>query len=1400
LIQLKKHAMFTFSKTKQQNLKARAYARARARALARAASRAATRAATRAKVANKIAKKVIKRANKIALAVASITSQGPKKDKATDTLKKAVRAAKSAKAVAVRESEIAQQKNLKARSLAKKARGITRVAEPVQPPALKVASSSGIPVQGVAQEADQLPASDVAQEAEQVSASSGFEKFAERLKANAKSLWTKVCEIARVAEPVQLPASDVDSSSGIPVQGVVQGAEQMPASDVDSSSGIPEQGAEQLPASSSEKSEHAFAQGATREYRMFLRTLACFFPKFSYDDDDNANDSAKSSAQDTMREALKSGKYQVRISPKHSGSLGLWNIEKRFFQAKNSASNKFTKTSQIVLANIIASFCKGDTLEEKLAAAKQKIELIEKECRGLCIGMEVVTRGGITGEHGDTPHVNYAVVTSICRTYTNGPDRFFGASEVIEFCCKYGLLWNEAFIITSVDAFDKFCKMHDENLVNGTDSTVIPLLRQLANTHIPAISHSELQGEILEGVVVRLEPREDKTCADLATETLKGFSLESLRAFSNELDAIWSKCGRDDKSFVKCIQQKLDAFWGSDEITLLSKEEAETILASIVSMKPLDESHVVGSSETTGIQGLVALMRSDKAYKKNVCFKGLRLRDGSVCFIVHVLLDKVFATFKESAPKGTIPLYRGYSFIVENSATVQSIRISHMHDAPATPVSLDSSSPPPLSCMFKAKYMPYMIRTFIMRNCGGRLFEELMKGDPSAISKYNESIVRYLKSWVTSTQMKSEAFAKYEIYLIGWGKFILEQVRTGGLVEFKRYLELIQVYKSMRGPSVSGSDSFVPPPNGSLVVVTYPCDVPAQCNTAFHQQMVEKYGASAHILFASEKGKTFEDLGRFRQLVKNGTTIVLVVSLTANGLCKEIEAMVNSMSQVAWWVYSGIPDVQKPFENMDKGVAKGAENKSKKWVSFLSNSIRPENMIVPPHLAGPNVSIPKDFDLASFFPDAPIDLRCLLEEMQKRPVYSPDCESKVCVITFPAIPGSGKSTLASEKIRRRIAELTGYEVFFLDGDDPVFKKAKYWPTLWDHINLLPLYGGKYLFIASKNAPVGGKGDLYKDIREKCPAGVKFAVALAEEGGITPDGFPFSLEYLALCMSRVVRRTKQDHNGLFGRDAWQISTMFYNIYAGLSRRDMLKRIAVLTESVIDLPVVSKEAPQMPEELQALLHSCIRGDSLDGSGKSTNSVPTELVLKAFEEHTEYLASIKVPLADYEEAFVQQVKRLLEELESSSVVKPDAPDFEYVGAFVKDETAYAKVLSYLKIERKNSEKPHVTLLHSKNKGAQEFFQTMLEHIGKEVSVSVDAIVMSSTSNQIAFQVNSMTFLDGTEVPVVNSWPHMTISCESGCAWLSNGLPQQVEYGTATKMFIEPITFTCVVDWVKK
>jgi hypothetical protein len=88
-----------------------------------------------------------------------------------------------------------------------------------------------------------------------------------------------------------------------------------------------------------------------------------------------------------------------------------------------------------------------------------------------------------------------------------------------------------------------------------------------------------------------------------------------------------------------------------------------------------------------------------------------------------------------------------------------------------------------------------------------------------------------------------------------------------------------------------------------------------------------------------------------------------------------------------------------------------------------------------------------------------------------------------------------------------------------DGDDAALK-AKYWSKLWDHINGLPLYDGRYLIIASKNAPPSsreGGGNFYRELRNGCPAGVAFVAALPDDDGT--DTYPFSLQYLAVCMSR-----------------------------------------------------------------------------------------------------------------------------------------------------------------------------------------------------------------------------------------------------------------------------------------
>jgi hypothetical protein len=344
------------------------------------------------------------------------------------------------------------------------------------------------------------------------------------------------------------------------------------------------------------------------------------------------------------------------------------------------------------------------------------------------------------------------------------------------------------------------------------------------------------------------------------------------------------------------------------------------------------------------------------------------------------------------------------------------------------------------------------------------------------------------------------------------------------------------------------------------------------------------------------------------------------------------------------------------------------------------------------------------------FPPAATELRTVLEAMQAAEVYFPDRESRICVVIFPAIPGSGKSTLASSRVSAKLEASTGYKVECFDGDDSALK-AKFWSKLWDHINGLPLYDGKYLIIASKNAPPSGReggGNFYRELRDSCPAGVAFVAALPDDDGSASH--PFSLEYLALCMSRVVRRTARDHNALFGPESWKVSLMFYNFYKDFDRDRLLREIGALTDRLVYLPIVSKSSPPMPTALRQLLNTCITSDSVD----------TDSLLAAFKEHESYIANLPPSIEECESAFIDQVVTVLNSFSAS--ISDGSANFDYLAAFV-DAEAFICLVSKLGLTVANVDNPHVTLWHSKKRdsASTSLFPLLHELIGQNASVTV-------------------------------------------------------------------------------
>jgi hypothetical protein len=1038
-----------------------------------------------------------------------------------------------------------------------------------------------------------------------------------------------------------------------------------------------------------------------------LQSLASFYPKFSYDGDDNGK--ATHEAQSRIRCSLESGTYQVRVSPKHSGSLVLWNICEDFFQAKNSAGNLFTEISQVILVNTIASFCTGDTQEEKLLAAKHKMALMRQECYGLCVGMEVVSRA-MTGDHGDKPLLNYAVVTSVCCLNQH---RFFTASEVTAFCIKWGLIWNEAYIILSPDKYLRFCVFHAEQLVHGTESSVSKGLRVIADRYIPAVPHDLLQGELLEGLVVRLEPRES-TCID-ASRALSSFYPDTLVALSAELDEKWAIAKHEEPTFRDMLRPEIDAFWGENRLTKMTQAESNKSMQNLMDLNFEGE-----------IADFLRFLLKDPKCAKGIQYHGYHLGE-RVFFILHVLYDEVFAHYNKNKPPGLMPLYRGFSFWVGKG---------HMEEFSSLP----EVSAPMISCMYKVKFMPYMIRTFIMRNRGVKLCSE----GPMALPYYEAGIDRYFKAWCTTQDQLADAVKTYRTYLVDWGRFLCSRMASGDFEPLKKgYLSLIPVFEEWR-QTKSDTQGTV---KGAVIVVTYSSTIP-EGPDAPHNSISAGFRNTIIIYAWMKDIHNTIAKAEIKSYVAGGSTVIIVASITNDGVIKGLEEALSPVLLVSWWIHCGHgADLTSIHFGKGKSLVL-------KWHGALK---KVPNKIVPSSLTGEILQPFVNFEFLNS-PQVIIDVVLQLIYSAAEPR-----SSTITAIIMPLIPGSGKSSLTCSKTVEQVAKRTNTRVHFFDGDDPSLRE-KYWSKLRTFIGRQPLYGEDVVIICSKNAPPKSYDDTRlfyeRDLKDIIPSEVQVLAILPDDRGTRTH--PFSLEFLLLCISRVVKRTAETHKTLHGVEAFRVVTNFYNMYADMPRENLVSSLEVLTKGFIHLPLVSQETKQMPEELVSLLERCIQ---------NVAAVTTDEMMAALtkEEHKSYIASLSVHKEVCSESFITQIADFVRQSKGQA---KEAPIPKYVGVFfTKTEQ---EVLRHRGCQVQD---PHITVWHSSHGRSIE---TIRDHVGKVVTVSCDALLRSPT--QLALRVVSMSFEDGSQVPCQNYFAHITMVCPRGEAHKSNDLPRLVNEGSAT------------------
>jgi hypothetical protein len=222
------------------------------------------------------------------------------------------------------------------------------------------------------------------------------------------------------------------------------------------------------------------------------------------------------------------------------------------------------------------------------------------------------------------------------------------------------------------------------------------------------------------------------------------------------------------------------------------------------------------------------------------------------------------------------------------------------------------------------------------------------------------------------------------------------------------------------------------------------------------------------------------------------------------------------------------------------------------------------------------------------------------------------------LLFFPGIPGSGKSTLCSPamevELRRKIKEMDELELNGKDDDcsspsraliirsgDNV--KKKYWPL----VKVEKAKNPASVYIADKNSPPSA----WSSVGQVCASTHGVAVPVIPDDNALhttlvegANHYPFSLHYLAVCMSRVMARPASSHAGNLDSCtdlACMVVVKFFGLYRGTCANELLSSIhialqregAMISLDPIRVPFFAqRHVPDLPSELVDALHDAIR----------------------------------------------------------------------------------------------------------------------------------------------------------------------------------------------------------------
>ncbi|XP_008652156.2 tRNA ligase 1 [Zea mays] len=482
---------------------------------------------------------------------------------------------------------------------------------------------------------------------------------------------------------------------------------------------------------------------------------ATFYPKFE-------NEKSDQETRTRMIEMVSHGLANLEVTLKHSGSLFMYAGHHGGAYAKNSFGNVYTAVGVFVLGRLFREAWGKE-------APKMQAEFNDfLEKNRVSISMELVT--AVLGDHGQRPKDDYAVVTAVTEL-GNGKPKFYSTPEVIAFCRKWRLPTNHVWLFSTRKSASSFFAAYDALCEEGTATPVCKTLDEIADIAVPGSKdHVKVQGEILEGLVARIVPRQSLVQME---EVLKNFPQAPFDAGDSDLGPslreICAANRSDEKQQIKALLENVGAsmcpdhsdWFGTGGLDAQSRNADRSVVTKFLQAHPADYA-------TKKLQEMIRLMKQRHFSAAFKCYWNYHkidsLSNDNLYYkmVIHVHNDSVFRRYQQEMRRnqGLWPLYRGF-FVDVNLFKANNKKAAELAKDGNTLLkningALDSNgsvvdglADEDSNLMVKLKFLTYKLRTFLIRNGLSTLF----KDGPSAYRTY---YLRQMKNWGTSTNKQRE--------------------------------------------------------------------------------------------------------------------------------------------------------------------------------------------------------------------------------------------------------------------------------------------------------------------------------------------------------------------------------------------------------------------------------------------------------------------------------------------------------------------------------------------------------------------------------------------------------------------------------------------------------------------